>query len=290
MEKQIVVCTFANYPMSKGFDRYREEAEKMGLFAAIHTYCEKDLDKSFKEIWGRYLFPYSRGYGYWCWKPYIIKQTLDKLDEGDLLLYTDLGCFFNRGGLERFSEYINIVEKSESGILGFRSQEIPYNDRGEILRYENEWTKGDIFDFFKVRNNRAITNSTQFEATVILIRKCPASVGFVNEWLEIVLDHPALLTDSPSKSCNLEGFVENRHDQSLFSILAKLHNIAHLSTNEIVPCDADYNWSLVADCPIHARRDVYYKSPYHYKHRQKLKWLYNKVWQLKYLFRKNRFK
>lgn len=280
-----VLCTFGNKLISKGFPRFRQEAEALEVFDEICTYTEDDLSKEFRKKWGKYMYPYSKGYGYWAWKPFLIKETLNKMDDGDVLLYADLGCFFNAKGKARLSEYYAIVENSASGMLGFRSHEVNYNGMDECLRYEYEWTKGDILDYFGVRNDPYYTQTTQFEATVIFIKKSDISMAFVNEWTKVVDVDFDLITDKPSRTPNLKGFTENRHDQSIFSILAKKYKIEAVSTNELFPCDPNYDWSLLNDYPILARRAIYYKSTRHYNHRFKLRKWYGILWKLKYIFR-----
>ena len=49
----------------------------------------------------------------------MINQELQKMREGDFLLYLDAGCTFNNYGLERFYEYLEIIKDSESGIISF---------------------------------------------------------------------------------------------------------------------------------------------------------------------------
>lgn len=281
-----VVCTFANYPISKGFERYRKEVESFGIFDQILTYDENDLKPEFKRKFGRYLHPYSRGYGYWGWKPLIIKQTLDKINQGDILLYTDLGCSFNLQGIHRMNEYLEIVNNSESGILGVRAQEISSDGRYEVEFYDYQWTKGDVFDFFGVRDDQFYTHTKQFEATIVFLKKNASSMAFINEWVDVVYNHFDLLTDRRSKSSNFDGFVENRHDQSIFSILAKKYKADSISRNEISPnqCDKD-GWNIMYTYPIWAKREIYYKSPWHYKHRFQLRKWYGRWWGVKYAFK-----
>ena len=33
--------------------------------------------------------------GYWLWKPYIIANLMDKLDDGELIIYSDVGDMFH---------------------------------------------------------------------------------------------------------------------------------------------------------------------------------------------------
>ena len=280
-----ILCTFGNTLLSPGFPQFVKNAEAMGVFDEIYTYTEKDLSKEFRKKWGRYMYPYSKGYGYWCWKPPLIKKTLDRMEDEDILLYTDVGCYLNPNGKERLAEYYDTVEKSLSGMLGFRSFEKNYNGMPEGLRFEYEWTKGDIFDYFGVRDNEEVTQTTQYEATVMFLKKSPLSMNFVNEWVNVINDNFSLITDEPSKSPNLDGFSENRHDQSIYSMLAKKYKIEAVSTNELIPLGGVMDWAIVDKYPIQARRDVYYKSPRHYNRRFQLRKLYGAWWKFKYLFK-----
>lgn len=281
-----VVCTFANYPLSKGFERYRKEAEDMGVFDEIYTYDENDLPTEFRKKFGRFLYPYSRGYGYWGWKPFIIKQTYEKLQERDILLYTDLGCTLNKEGLKRLQEYFEKVNSNEAGILAARTQEVSKDHRVELKFYEYEWTKGDILDHFGIRDNKEYTHTLQFEAGIIFIRKNPVATKFIEEWVNTINDHFDFITDRPSKCPCMEGFKENRHDQSVFSIMAKKYKIADFSRNELCPNEHDnLDWSIMKDYPIWAKREVYYKSMWHYQHRFALRRLYDRIWAIKYFFK-----
>ncbi len=279
-----ILCTFANDYLTKGFPRFKEQAESMKVFDEIIFYTQKDLGRDIRSLYGRYYYPYSRGYGFWSWKPYLLMKTLDKMEDGDILLYTDLGCFFNPKGRGRLLTYFDMVNTSPLGMLAFRSYTESYNGMPETLYYDYQWTKGDVFDYFGVRDNRNFTHTTQVEATVIFIRKCKESVDFVREWYKAICTDTTLISDQPSRSENIDGFVENRHDQSLYSILVKKYDIPTLSTNEIFP--KNQNWALLEKYPIWAMRDKYYKSKLHYRFRFKIRKIYDKIWSVKYFLKK----
>lgn len=273
-----VICTFGSHYLTKGFPRFRQMAESMNIFDDILTFSQKNLDSNFLKKWGRYLIPYSRGFGYWCWKPYIILNALKNMDDGDILLYSDVGCYFNPKGRDRLLEYFEITENTPTGILGVRSQEEGYNNMPETLYYEYEWTKGDILEYFQVYDDKLYTHTPQFESGIIFFKKNPLTIQFVEDWYQAYLDDYSLATDSPSRIPNLTGFHENRHDQSIYSILGKKYGIAEVSTNEIFQRD----WSLLQNYPIQARRDKAYPSKFHYKHRFRLRKLYKMIWDIKY--------
>lgn len=46
----------------------------------------------------------------------------------------------------------------------------------------------------------------------------------VNEWYELGCDYHNI-DDSPSILKNIDGFIEHRHDQSIFSLLTKKYNL-----------------------------------------------------------------
>jgi hypothetical protein len=62
-------------------NRLCNQAKKMEVFNEIIGLTEKDLHND-KEFWSKhYNFirqNKKKGYGYWLWKPYIIKKTLKK--------------------------------------------------------------------------------------------------------------------------------------------------------------------------------------------------------------------
>lgn len=156
----------------------------------------------------------TRGFGYWCWKPQVILQTLQQMNEGDVLFYIDIGCEFQIEGRERLQEMIEEVR--ENGIMGVQLA----GDHSEKM-----WTKADIFQHFGVLNNKSYTDTKQIAATFIMLCKTQQTENIVQEWLDIFYHHFELVDDSPSLVPNDECFIENRHDQSIWSILNKKYNM-----------------------------------------------------------------
>jgi hypothetical protein len=160
---KVILCSFADSRISPTLDRLKKQAVETGFFDEIFFYNENDFDKNFLNQNRKILKPTVRGYGYWIWKPYIIKKTLSSIDDEDILLYIDAGSYLNKNGKERFFEYINIVKKNESGLLTFELN-------GDAFK-EKYWTKGDLFDYFNVRNNIEITNSLMRDASTFFLKK-----------------------------------------------------------------------------------------------------------------------
>lgn len=251
-EQQPINCflSFADSRMSAALIRIRKQAQDMHFFDKICVYDESALDTEFKKKWEKALRFGSRGFGYWCWKPYIILKTLESLPDGSILLYCDVGCHLNPKGIEKLRCYFEETRNDSIGIKAFPT----FYSRTDIL--EKRWTKGDLFDYFNCRDRIDITNSDQIATTQILIKKCPSSIEFIKKWTSVWDEDFALIDDSPSKSANFPEFIENRHDQSVFSLLFKLNNCIAFPAGETDVAD----YSNMDDYPIWDLRDKGFKD------------------------------
>lgn len=152
----------------------------------------------------------SKGAGYWLWKPYFILQALDRLKDGDVLMYADSA-----------SHFIHPAEPLLNLPKSFGQDVIPF----ELELEEGRWTKRDTFVYMNV-DQMNYEKSQQFLASFIVIRKSQFSLHFINEYLTYCCN-PNILTDLEN-TCGLpnhSGFVAHRHDQSVFSLLCKKYSL-----------------------------------------------------------------
>lgn len=237
--------TFADSRMTGALRRIRRQAEQMQFFDEIETITENELGTDFREANSQYLCRGVRGYGYWIWKPYIIHRALEELQSGDQLYYVDAGCHFNPAGRKRLMEYVEILENSSFGMTAFQL------GRGCSDR---KFTKMDVLLHLGVESNTDVLDSGQFCATHVFLIKNERSVAFVQRWLEEVLTIHHV-DDSPSLAANDASFVEHRHDQSIFSIMCKLNNVAALPGSETWP-KRKGDWKSLSAFPIWDKRDL----------------------------------
>ena len=239
--RKIVLLSFANTDYSDSLIRLRKETEVFPFDERVFL-TEKDLKPELrKKI---HWFKHRRGYGYWRWKGFIIYNQLQRMEDGDILVYSDAGNVFNYKGIPRFLEYIKMLDNSISGILAFQE------------RYkEKEYTKADLFEFLNVNSGDSAMESNQLLSGCIFLKKNNITLTLTKQWYDINLYHYDLVTDKRSKIPNYDGFIENRHDQSVFSLLAKKCNPIIQNTDEFVAVDND--WGKLSDKPIHARRASY---------------------------------
>jgi len=208
----IHLITYANDKCADAKTRLCNEAVSTKWFDTITAYGEEDLDSDFKADF-KNILQCSRGGGYWIWKPYIIKKHLDQIQDNDILIYLDAGCTINPYGKNKLDEYIDMLQRSDAGIFSFQ---MGYN-------LEKVWTVKEIFQHFNLDPDGEIANSGQNMATIQIVKKNSNSIKLVNLWNETLYANPILFTDHYNNAQE-SYFNENRHDQSVFSVIKKMHN------------------------------------------------------------------
>ncbi len=205
-----VFLTFGDLPYEKALRRIKTEAMASGFFDVVAVKRPSDLSKAFWQRHGKFVEENRPGYGYWLWKPWLILEQLSRCATDEVLVYADAGCTVNAAGRPRFDEYCRLVHEAPSGVLAFQ---LPFE--------EKRFTKGDAFQALDAWH---LADTPHVMATVIILRRCEASLRLAREWLRLAETH-TLISDTPSVSPNDPAFIEHRHDQSLFSLLAKLHGV-----------------------------------------------------------------
>lgn len=253
--------------MQRSLDRLARQAKSLNIFNDIYMFIENDLSVDFREHFKEKLIPGSRGYGYWSWKPEVMLMALDRIQDGDCLLYIDAGCHLNNLGKQRLLEYFKILEQEEIGIVAFKAiqptednSSLVYDGRKLFDQPNYRWIKGDLFDYFGVKDNPSVVNDQAIGATVIFVRKCDRAIRIIREWQQIIWNHFNLLDDTPSVSANLAGFIEHRHDQAIWTLVCLKYRVKTLSAYEYwYPMKnakkLKPDWLALKEFPIHAKRD-----------------------------------
>jgi hypothetical protein len=263
----IYLLSFADSRMYRSLDRLLRQAKSMDIFDDIYLFNENDLPEDFKENFKDKLILGSRGYGYWSWKPEVIFMALDRIKDGDCLLYIDAGCHLNSRGKQRLLEYFKILDQEEAGIVAFQAVQptevnssLVYDGRKLFDQTNYRWIKSDLLDYFGVKDNPSVVNDQAIGAGVFFIRKCDRAISIIREWQQIIWHDFSLLDDTPSVSPNLAGFIEHRHDQAIWTLLCLKHRIKMLSAYEYwYPMKSVKKWKpdwlALDEFPIHAKRD-----------------------------------
>ena len=205
---RIVFLTYGNDMYFHAKHRIVKEAALTGWFDECHALGPEDLSQSFRTQF-RDILDYPRGAGYWIWKFDILQQMLDKLDENDLVVYCDAGCTVNRRGEKRFRQYCRDLLKSEYGMIAFQMNAQP----------ELRWTPRELFELLHMAPQ---DNTGHYVGGILLIKKCQHTQTILDAAMRILAENPYIITDRGYDASQQDTeFRENRHDQSILSLLRK---------------------------------------------------------------------
>tara|TARA_B100001250_G_scaffold13960_1_gene12220 strand:+ start:38193 stop:39005 length:813 start_codon:yes stop_codon:yes gene_type:complete len=202
-------------------------AKKFDIFENYYALGPKDLGSDFKKNFSEIL-KLKRGAGYWIWKHHIIYNLLNEINTDDVIVYCDSGSSLNYFAKKRLFDYFELLNDSEYGSLMFEC---------EKQYIEKHWTTKQLLEYFDSNNDQEILNSTQLEATQMIFKKNKNSDTFFKEYRKLLNHDTQLITDKYNKINQEKYFIDNRHDQSIFSILSKklgsevLSNESHHENN-----------------------------------------------------------
>ena len=262
--RKIILVSFATKDLKRSIKRLKTQAEKSNYYNQIEIITPDNLSNENKNKINLLLKKgKKRGYAYWYWKPLILLEFFKKINEGDILHYLDVGFHINEKSSDRFTEYLQLFNENDRWLLAFQYQNVDNRFTDTIYfpkREEYKYTKGDLFHYFGCIDNKEITHSAQFSAGNFFIKKNSNSNDFLLDWIDIFEKRFELIDDTPSKVNNFPDFLENRHDQSVFSILCKKNQVKPLSAYEFDWAEKDNkrSWAHILDYPFLAKRDLEY--------------------------------
>lgn len=182
----------------------------------------------------------KRGGGYWFWKPLMILRVLQKIPDDSILVYSDP---------DRPDVLIYLADLIETMVQ--RNHDLAVEQWASSR--ERCWTKGDIFHHFNVSYEDPAAISAQYSLNFIVMQKNPKVIQLIQEWATLIENYH-LVSDEPSLHQNHKTYQENRHDQSLLSMLLKVRfsdggsskkPFNHLDVHKILKThDYDYNGAL----------------------------------------------
>ncbi len=201
----ILAITYGNEKFEKAKKYNKYTAFKYGKVDNFIEFSDKDIDEEFFNS-NKEILEQKRGNGYWLWKPYFIRKALNVVNYGDYLIYSDSGCAY----INNVKYLIECMEKNKVDIMPF--------SLGKFI--EEQYTKMDIFYELEC-NIKKMQETPQYMATIVLIKKTENTIKFIDNWIKYGTSKKQLITDKASINNNSASFIDNRHDQSIFSVLCK---------------------------------------------------------------------
>jgi len=193
--------------------RLEEQADKVPLIQRRHIFHDLPAQFLTDPKWAKHL-AMGRGRGFWFWKAAIVNLLLDNgtIADGDTMIWADgdIGTKGTRLGSQE------LWTKALSDIWSPEGMDFYIAHQGYC---EFHWTKGDIFDKFGVDwNDPQYGLQNQPKANFWVMKVNAKTRRLIRMWEDLMSDFH-LISDEPSVTPNPPPFRENRHDQSLLSML-----------------------------------------------------------------------
>ena len=207
----IFIC-YADNRFKESQNRLAKQAQKVGIFDKIIKYTPKDLPSY---ITSSPLFAFSKGGGYWVWKPYIIYYTLLESNNGDIVWYCDSGCTLDASSSEW--NYFQEQMKVHSSIFFQYRKDFDYGWNAEI----RHWIKLSSIDYFSQYIDKSFLSYGKILAGFMIFRKTNKIPEILDQWYKISLFHPELVADPFGAELKKlpPDFCAHRHDQSILTPL-----------------------------------------------------------------------
>jgi hypothetical protein len=205
-----ILITFGDEKYNGAISRLKQSALDIGKVDEVITYSPSDFTDSFKNGNG-YVLSKPRGYGFWIWKPWIIRQAFNELEYGDVVLYSDAGLSVT-GDL---SVLFEVAKNSKQYRVLFK---LPAH--GVDAHKAKTWCKRDCFVLMNC-DHKLYWESDMINGAVSLWVKTDDNIEILKEWSRYMKD-PRIVTDELN-FCGKPNFLEfkdHRHDQSVLTLLS----------------------------------------------------------------------
>ncbi|MGN0384906.1 MAG: hypothetical protein ACI4EX_03400 [Lachnospiraceae bacterium] len=223
-------------------------AKRIGKVDKVLEYTPESIDKEFIEKNKQWFVVGDSQIGkYGLWRPIILQDAYSKINEGDYLIYADAGTFF-------VNDVHHLTELMDDRGLNILVFSLPF--------VEKQWTKRDILIRLNADTER-ITDSNQRMSTCFVIKKSSEGEELINRYKEVAELYPELFTDEGNRlgKDNYPNFIQNRHNQSVLSVLTKSMEIpAFRDPTEYGSKEKLYSFYDIPQSAIVP--SVYEKSPY----------------------------
>ncbi len=224
--------------------RLGRQARQIGWFDTVIVLTDRDLRSQYPDFAVRHkriLSARTRGYGFWIWKSYLIGEVWKALQAShNGLFYLDGGCQLNDSSsvaLHRWRSYQEMA--LDCGVFAMHLPGHP----------EEHWSRLATMDRLALSPEQR--RSPQVQGGIVAISG--SGRDLVAEWQSLSVEaNYEFVRDATPCERNSPDFREHRHDQAIFSGLAKRYGVP------TIPDETFWapNWRVAgSEYPIWAARN-----------------------------------
>ena len=213
---KVVFISYANEAMSYSLKRIGRQAHRLGLFDEVILYTPEDVPDYVRHS---SLFSHPRGAGYWCWKPALIHETLQRFEEGTVVVYVDAGCTLRKS--PQWQEYLSYMKDYDTLCFQYAESQPQWEKLGAGSARIKYWTKKKTLDFVKdYFHDPEAGELCQIMGGILFMKNRDNFV--LKTWKDLIFNRPDLIVDPDEKELSSQDpyFAGHRHDQSILTPLA----------------------------------------------------------------------
>lgn len=205
-----VYITFSGAAYNATTARIVENAPKMGA-DEVWVYDDKwlletDFYHLNRWLWEHHgdMHNHPRGFGWFCWKPFIMLDAFSRLQDGDIVLFTDADTYPVADLSVLYEECAR-----NGGAMLFSA----------VGHHNRQWVKRDCF-LVMGQDCAEYHDGQHATARFMLIQRGPwKPYQFLLEWQTYCLNPYAQTFDPSVLAPELEGFREHRTEQAIMTLL-----------------------------------------------------------------------
>ena len=214
---KVIFISYANDAMAWSLKRIGRQASRLGVFDKVILYTPSDLPE---EILSHPLMKYPRGAGYWYWKPYIIKHTLDTCDDGDIVVYADAGCTLRKSFA--WDVFFDLMKRYDTLAFQYAKECYPEWEKwGSSSAKMKVWTKKQTLQFLDFYTQSIEYQNDNLILGGLLFVKNQHN-KLLSNWFHLMQEYPEMVMEPNENELadQYSFYVGHRHDQSILTSLA----------------------------------------------------------------------
>ncbi len=154
--------------------------------------------------------PHKRGFGWYAWKPFIIWDALSRLQDGDIVMFTDADCV----PIRNFGVLYDICAK-DGGIMLFAAE----------THRHYKWCKRDCFVTMGQDEEKYYDVQAGVARFMLFQKGHWRTTQFLMEWITYCVNPKSTTFDPSTIKEEMEGFIEHRTEQAIMTNLAHKYGL-----------------------------------------------------------------
>lgn len=211
-----IFIAYADAALAYSLKRIGRQASRIKEFDEVILYTPADLSD---EIKAHPLMQYSRGGGYWLWKPWLIQKTLCEHQPGDIIVYADAGSTLRKS--PEWNRLFKLMELYDTLCFQYAETVPEFAHWGNASTKIKYWTKKSALTFLdEYFHDNAYRENCKVMGGLLFMKNPDNSL--LRQWFNITINHPELIVDPTEEEMKDQepGFAYHKHEQSFLTALA----------------------------------------------------------------------